>query len=780
MTQLASITAVNAAETISPLNGDIAATQCTPATAEGLRFLARRGSLPPKAYENALRFLGLRPSGQDWVVYWLRILLTAGLLFCVAGVICFFAYNWAAMSHFLKFGIIIALMVVTGAAAVWRGPDSLTGSLGLLACGLLAGPLLAVYGQYYQTGADAWELFRAWTIFLALLALMGRQSGLWLATWIVGSFWAALGLYDVVLSNHPQYGAYYFNLGIFDVLWYWPFLVIQLATLALWEGALLAGRRRGGFWRAVWQVRLVGGFVIVLLTIINMVNIVVYLANYQYSHFTPGMPLSGGLLYLALVAAGYWWYRYKRPDTLLLTLIVFSPVALLYTFMLTDWNIWNAAGMLLMAILLCGLAFGVTRLILHWHRQALRRDFSKTEKQPETRPWQRLLFLHSVTLSQLQTRLDLDDPAAMTLLGDNLQHLEPWYIRLILSFCGWVAALFLIGFMAFVIEQSFWRSSTAMTVTIFAVIFMVIGAFLVRSSLTFVRHFGMATALAGALVLPVGLMMLFGMESFWQIPILFTAILCLLFVKHPTMRALAFLALFLSLADLWLVLWNAVNQQQMAEGRLIYYLAKLFSVTAMSVIICRWLRLWRRESLWVQKPAQDDFIRPVILTGMVLVLGFLGLYDAFFQDYPWHRNLWIWELYYRAGYLKIFAHGSGLAAGVGLIFMARQWFKGQAVPRRRRYLIYAGAMLTVFMAWWLSWLTIGLLLLALGRYLGSLALSGLSILYLVTCLMWYYFTLQISLLHKSYTLLAAGLLMLLAGLAIYHLLYTQKPEAVHA
>lgn len=779
MTQTASVTALKSAETVSPVTGDLAVTEFTPATAEGLRFLARRGSLPPKAYENALRFLGLRPSGQDWIIYWLRILLTAGLLFCVAGVICFFAFNWAAMSHFLKFGIIIALMVVTGGVAVWRGPDALTGGLGLLACGLLAGPLLAVYGQYYQTGADAWELFRAWTIFLALMALMGRQNGLWLATWIVGSFWAALGLYDVVLSHHPQYDIYNLLLGVYDVLWYWPFLLMQLATLTVWEGAIWRGCRNDGFLRAVWPVRLVGSFVIVLLTIVNMVSIIIYLNGYYDNSFIPGMPLSGVLLYLALVAASLWWYRFKRPDTLLLTLILFSPIALFFTFVLIEWDIWNASGMLLMALLLCALAFAATRLALHWHHQALRRNPVKTEQPSESRPWQHLLFLRNVTLSQLQTHLDLDDPAAMTALDANLNHLEPWYIKLILSFCGWVAALFLIGFMFFIINQSFSYRSMDMAFAVFAIIFIVIGAFLVRSSLTFVRHFGMAVALAGALVLPVSLVMLFEMSSFWQLPILFTAVISLLFVKHPTMRALAFLALFLCLADLWLVLWNYANQQ-MSGGRLIYYLAKLCIVTAMSIIICIGLKLWNRESLWVQKPAQDDFIRPMILTGMVMTLGFFGLYAAFFMGHQWHHNLWVWEIYPRIGYQTIFAHDTGLAAGVGLIFMARLWFKKQAVARGRRYMIYAGAMLTVFMAWWLPWLTIGLLLLALGRHIGSLALSGLSIFYLVICLLWYYFTLQISLLYKSYTLLAAGLLMFLVGLIIYQLFFVPKQETAHA
>lgn len=778
MTQTFSATA---ASSEAAGNAAISSSAFAPLTADGLRFLARRGSLPAKAYESALSILGLRPAGSDWGVYWLRILLTAGLLFCVAGVICFFAFNWAAMSHFLKFGVITALIVITGGVAVWRGPNALSGGFSLLACGLLAGSLLAVYGQYYQTGADAWELFRAWTIFLVLLALVGRQNGLWLAVWIVGSFWAALGFYDVALSNSYQYVMNYYGIGVWDVLWYWPFLLIQLLALIIWEGAMyLARSYRGGFLRFSWPVRLIGCFVFLLLTIVNMLNIYFFSEDYHHNDFMPGMPFWGALMYIALVGVGFWWYRYKRPDTLLLALSLFSLIALFYTFILSYFDIWNAVGMLVLAVLLVGLAFGSARLTLYWHRQALHRGLSRSEEEFEAKPWQRLLFLNNVTLAQLQARLGLNDPAATVALEENWSNLEPWYLKLILSICGWVAAIFLIVFMGFVIFEIIDYRHEAEFFAVFAAIFIIASAFLVRSSLVFARHFGLAVALAGMLVLPVSLIVAFEMDSFWQLPILFTAIICFIFVKHYVMRALAFFGMFMSITDLWLVLCMAVNEAAYGNT-FIYYIQKLLVVAVLSVIICFMLKLWARESEWVQQPAKDDFIRPVILSGMVAVFGFLGLYAAFFRGYNWHEQFWIWDIYYRGAYFSIFAKWAGMAAGVGLIFMTRLWFKNhQKVFWGHRYVIYAGAMLSVFIAWWLPWLTIGLLFMALGRYIGNLALTGLSAFYLIICLLWYYFTLQISLLYKSYTLLAAGVLMLLAGIVIYHLFCAQKKEAAHA
>ena len=87
------------------------------------------------------------------------------------------------------FGLIIGLILVSLTLTLLRGPDSSPGGLGLLACGLLAGPLLAVFGQTYQTGANASELFLAWAIVILPLALAGKRTALWLSFWAIGGIW---------------------------------------------------------------------------------------------------------------------------------------------------------------------------------------------------------------------------------------------------------------------------------------------------------------------------------------------------------------------------------------------------------------------------------------------------------------------------------------------------------------------------------------------------------------------------------------------------------------
>ena len=63
----------------------------------------------------------------------------------------------------------------------------------MIAASVLAGGLLAVVGQVYQTGADAFELFIAWTILILPWVLASRSAAHWLLWLVVG--YAALGLY---------------------------------------------------------------------------------------------------------------------------------------------------------------------------------------------------------------------------------------------------------------------------------------------------------------------------------------------------------------------------------------------------------------------------------------------------------------------------------------------------------------------------------------------------------------------------------------------------------
>lgn len=149
------------------------------ATPERLRALADAGVLPPEALERALQ-LAVETPPRPW---WRRFLSTAmmglGSLLVLSGVIYFFAFNWAALHRFGKIGLIMAA-IATSAIAAKRLGEGLAGQFALLFAAVLVGPLLAVYGQAYQTGADPYELFLGWAVLILPWVALSRFGPLWL------------------------------------------------------------------------------------------------------------------------------------------------------------------------------------------------------------------------------------------------------------------------------------------------------------------------------------------------------------------------------------------------------------------------------------------------------------------------------------------------------------------------------------------------------------------------------------------------------------------------
>ena len=146
-----------------------------------LRRLYQDGLLTDKAF--AVASTMVRPRSA-WLA-WTRQML---LLFCsalvLAGVIFFFAYNWAAMGRYLKFLLIEAGIVACLVGSYFRGGKRLSGKVLLLSASVLVGVLLAVYGQTYQTGADAFELFTGWAVLIVGWVLISEFAGLWVI-WLI-------------------------------------------------------------------------------------------------------------------------------------------------------------------------------------------------------------------------------------------------------------------------------------------------------------------------------------------------------------------------------------------------------------------------------------------------------------------------------------------------------------------------------------------------------------------------------------------------------------------
>ncbi len=114
--------------------------------------------------ELELAILSLR-SSADWLQWISRQLMFCGVVLILSGILYVLAFNWEVLGRFTKHGLMFCLFIGFGGYAAYAGSHTIKGKLGSLSAGVCAGAWLAVIGQVYQTGADAWQLF-AGCIFL--------------------------------------------------------------------------------------------------------------------------------------------------------------------------------------------------------------------------------------------------------------------------------------------------------------------------------------------------------------------------------------------------------------------------------------------------------------------------------------------------------------------------------------------------------------------------------------------------------------------------------------
>lgn len=112
------------------------------------------------------------------------------------GVVMWIAANWETLGRAGRFGLLQALVLVTALGAAWR--PAARAPLGLLSL-LGIGALFAYFGQTYQTGADAWQLFALWAVLALPLCLGARSDVLWAP-------WALVAMTALSLWTHTHIG----------------------------------------------------------------------------------------------------------------------------------------------------------------------------------------------------------------------------------------------------------------------------------------------------------------------------------------------------------------------------------------------------------------------------------------------------------------------------------------------------------------------------------------------------------------------------------------------
>lgn len=162
------------------------------------------------------------------------VLVGLGLVFWVAA-------NWDSLPRLAQFALLQGVVVVMALAA-WACPCAARAPLALLAL-LGIGGLFAFFGQTYQTGADAWQLFALWAALALPLAWGARSELVWAP-------WALVALSGVALwsRTHTAHQWRVESVDLVPQLIAWAVAVVLVAafTRPVW-------RHTGA---GVWSLRL--------------------------------------------------------------------------------------------------------------------------------------------------------------------------------------------------------------------------------------------------------------------------------------------------------------------------------------------------------------------------------------------------------------------------------------------------------------------------------------------------------------------------------------------
>lgn len=146
---------------------------------EDIQIISRHSNLTEEIVATTLKESVY--NGKDaWQKFLRLFFMSLGVGFTVSGILFFFAYNWADLHKFTKIGLIQGVLITTTILTLLPQINKKIKNIILTGASVLVGIQFAVFGQIYQTGANAYDLFLAWTIFVTLWVLVSNFAPLWL------------------------------------------------------------------------------------------------------------------------------------------------------------------------------------------------------------------------------------------------------------------------------------------------------------------------------------------------------------------------------------------------------------------------------------------------------------------------------------------------------------------------------------------------------------------------------------------------------------------------
>lgn len=146
---------------------------------EDIYILTKHSDISEKELDSLLTDTVYMPKNA-WEKFLQLFFITLGVGFTTAGIIFFFAYNWQDLNKFFKIGIIETLILATTSLVLFLKVNPMVRNILLTASAVLVGVLFAVFGQIYQTGANAFDFFTAWTLLITIWVVVSNFPPLWL------------------------------------------------------------------------------------------------------------------------------------------------------------------------------------------------------------------------------------------------------------------------------------------------------------------------------------------------------------------------------------------------------------------------------------------------------------------------------------------------------------------------------------------------------------------------------------------------------------------------
>ena len=313
-----------------------------PIDRDDIHVISRNSNWTSKSIEKMLEEK-IYNNTDAWKKFLKTFFISLGVCLTTSGIIFFFAYNWDDLHKFVKIGMIEGLIIATTLLTLFLKINLNLRNIILTGAAMLVGVLFAVFGQVYQTGANAYDFFLAWTCCIAL--------------WVIVSNFAPLWLIFIALVDTT------FILYIVQVANEWPSITI-FNTLFVFNAVLLSipmiiSRFSGEVKVPVWFRNIAGLSASYYATVAVSIGIVNF----------PRQGSLFGLVCLLSVMAGTAavFYSIKAKSGFFIALVLFSVVVTISTLLLNASQ--SSAMFLFTSMFIIGTVTGIIALLIHLQKK---------------------------------------------------------------------------------------------------------------------------------------------------------------------------------------------------------------------------------------------------------------------------------------------------------------------------------------------------------------------------------------------------------------------------